>query len=464
MKKIDASVKLKVSESRMRVIGNYIPAYGEGNNLSVDDVMQQLHSLEITTGIRSDSIDTMCESTRLIPSAILAEGEKPQVGEKSRIEMYVDLNKKSKAFEREDGSVDFKDLGEICSAVAGQELYSKIPATIGPPGVNVYGDEVPGLPGRDLKIVLGTGTEIDENDPNLVKAKISGEVQLIKGVLQISDIHHIKSDVSFETGNIKFDGNVKINGSVLSGFKVEAKGNIEVIGNVEDAEIIAGNDVMVKGGYTGAGDGNVIAGRDVYLKFIENQTVKAGRDIFILGDSYHAKLFAGRSLKAKGAKSSIVGGLCETKLSVEASRLGSVANPTTVIKIGIDPELSKRMVSVEEEIEKTIASQEELEKSVIFLYRLKIDNKGTLPPDKAALLEKLESAKKSLPEKLKTLESTQEKLLEEQKELDKVFAISRTCVFPKVQVYIGHQWIGIEDKLGPSHFRLVNGEVVRLSK
>lgn len=464
MKKIDASVKLKVSDNKMRVIGNYIPAQGEGNNLSVDDVMQKLQSMKITTGIRSDNIDTMCESKRLIPSVILAEGEKPQVGEKARIEMFVDLNKKSKAFEREDGSVDFKDLGEICSAVAGQELYRKIPATIGPPGVNVYGDEVPGLPGRDLKIVLGTGTGIDENDPNLVKAKISGEVQLIKGLLQISDIHHIKSDVNFETGNVKFNGNVKIDRSVLSGFKVEANGNIEVTGNVEDAEIIAGNDVLIKGGYTGSGEGKVIAGRDVYLKFIENQTVKAGRDIFIMGDSYHAKLIAGRSIKAKGAKSSIVGGQCEAKFSVEASRFGSVANPKTIIKIGIDPELSKRMASVEEEIEKTKASQEGLEKSVIFLYRLKIDNKGTLPPDKATLLEKLESAKKSLPEKLKTLESTKEKLLEEQKDLDKVYAISRTGVFPKVQIYIGHQWIGIEDKLGPSQFRLVNGEVVRLSK
>ena len=109
-------------------------------------------------------------------------------------------------------------------------------------------------------------------------------------------------------------------------------------------------------------------------------------------------------------------------------------------------------------------SQEELEKSVVFLYRLKIDGKGILPPDKAVLLEKLESAKKSLPEKLKTLEETKDKLHKEQTEFDKVFAISRTSVFSKVLVHIGHQWINIEEKLGPSQFRLSNGEVVRLSK
>ena len=464
MQNVDAAVKLKVSDNKMRVIGNYIPAHGEGQNLSVEEVMQQLQSMDITTGIRRDSIENMCESTRLMPSVVLVEGVKPQIGEKARIETYVELNRQSKAFERENGSVDFKDLGEICAAVTGQELYRKIPATIGSPGINVYGEEVPGLPGKDLKIVLGKGTGFDENDPNLVKATISGEVQLIKGLLQVSDIHHIISDVSFETGNIKFSGNVKIDGNVLSGFKVEADGNIEINGNVGDAEIIAGNDVMVKGGYTGAGGGNIIAGRDVYVKFIENQNIKAGRDIFIIGNSYHAKFKAGRAVEAKGNKSSIVGGQCEAKISVEASRFGSVANPKTIIKIGIDPELSKRLVSVEEEIEKTKASQEELEKSVIFLYRLKIDGKGILPPDKTTLLEKLESVKKSLPEKLKTLEETKVKLLEEQKELDKVYAISRTCVFPKVQVHIGHQWIKVEDKLGPSIFRLVNGQVVRLSK
>ena len=464
MQNIDASVRIKVTDNKLRVIANYTPSHGEGKYLAADDVMQQVESMGINTGIKSEVIENMCKSTRLMPSIVIAEGVKPQVGEKARIETYVDLNRESKALEREDGSIDFKNLGEICSAVADQDLYRKIPPTIGTQGVNVYGEEIPGLSGKDLKIVTGHGTAIDKNDPNLIKAAISGEIQVIKGILQVSDIHQINGDVNYKSGNVKFNGNVKIDGNVISGFKVEATGNVEIRGNIEDAEVIAGNDAIIIGGFTGTGAGTVQAGRDVFVKFIENQIINAGRDIFINGESYHARLSAGRSISAKGNKSAIVGGQCEAKISVEASRFGSVACPKTIIKVGIDPKLAGRIANIEAEIEKTQASQEELEKSIVFLYKIKIDGKGKLPPDKAAILKKLESAKKSLPVKLKSLESTKEELLKEQKELEKVYAISRSGVFPKVQVHIGNQWVAIEDNLGPSQFRLVNGEMVRLSK
>lgn len=277
-------------------------------------------------------------------------------------------------------------------------------------------------------------------------------------------MHKIPGDVDFSTGNVKFRGSVEIGGSVKSGFEVIAEGTVEIRGNVEDARVISESDVIIQGGCAGAGDGVVKAKRDVIVKFVENQRIEADRDIIINGESFHATLLAGRSVIAKGKKGTIVGGVCEAKYSVETDYLGSVACPPTVIKLGIDPKLTEKIQKVESEIEGTQKTLEKIEKSVHFLYRQKIDSNGELSTDKQVLLEKLEHARKTLPDKLETLNKERKNLSKEQREFDKVYATANKAVFPKVHVYFGNQSITVDDNLGPSRFKLVESEVVRLSK
>ena len=464
MPDIDAQIELKIADNRMKVIANYSPPVGIGMELSVDDVIEKLTDLGVTTGISRDNISSICTSERPMRNIIVASGIPPKQGENAHIVPYFDMNVRRKAVEREDGSVDFHDLGEINSARAGQELYRKVPPTIGEPGCDVMGNELSGLPGRDLNLVLGQGTEVDTSDPNLIRARIDGEIIVKKGVVQISSVHKVDGDIDFSTGNVTFNGTIKINGTVKSGFKVVAEGDVEINGNVEDAEILGGNDVIVHGGYTGNGEGNIKAGRDVILKFIENQRVEAGRDIILNGSSYHSTMLAGRSVLSQGSQSVIVGGQCEAKISIQARKLGSEAATITILKVGIDPRIAEQLHLVDEEIALTTESQEKLEKSVVFLYRQKIDNNNQLPPEKMKLLDQLEKTKKAIPEKLKMLETKKETLLSKQEELDKAYASADSAVYPKVQVFFGQQFFSVNDKLGPSMFKMLKGEIVRTSK
>ena len=459
----DSSVKIKVDEKKMRVIATYIPSLGEGKKLTVEDVRNTLEDRGVKTGIKDDIIAKMVESDRPMPNVVIAEGIQPGIGEKARLETYVKPNKRTEALKREDGSTDYKDLGEVSSVIKDQKLYRKIPSQLGNPGMDVLGNEIPGLPGKDFKLATGPGTAIDKDDPDLVVAAKAGEVLIVGGIMQIAEVHTVKGDVDYETGNVNYKGSVVIGGAVKSGFSVEADGNIEIHGNVQDAEVVSKNDVIVKGGCAGAGNGKIRAGGDISIKFVENQTLTANRDIIIDGNSYHAKMFAGRSILGKGHKSMIVGGSCEAKLSIETAQLGSVACVSTIIKVGIDPKMAERIKQTDDEIGKTKDSQDKIEKSVIFLYKMKIDGKGKLPPDKAQLLAKLEDLKNTLPEKLEALEKYKTKLLEDQKEVQNSYVIATGAVYPKVKVYIGSQHISIDDNLGPSQFRLVEGDIVRLS-
>ncbi len=460
----DATIKINISSNKLKVTASFFPAAERGEKLFPDDVLSQLGSMSITTGIKHDIIQKMCASEKPLGSLVIAEGIQPKSGKIARIENFIKLEDYGKAVENDDGSINFYELGEVCSASVGDKLYHKIPPTIGDPGMDVLGNEIPGLAGKDLRIVTGPGTGIDKSDSDLVIATAQGKVFVKNGILQISEVHKVDGDVDFSSGNVRFKGSVVIKGSVKAGFEVNADGIVEIKGNVEDAKVTGGNDVIIHGGFAGSGEGIVKAKNDVYVKFVENQHIEADRDIIINGESYHAELHAGRSVMAKGKKGTIVGGTCESKISVNAGYLGSVACTPTIIKLGIDPKIAWKIQKNETEIEQTEESMEKLEKSVVFLYRQKIDNNGVLPPDKQALLDKLENAKKTMPHKLKVLNEEKDNLLIEQEELEKAFAIAEKGVHPKVKVYFGKQFISIDETLGPSQFKLVKGEAVRLSK
>jgi len=455
---------INITDNKFKALANCTHAQDNGNNLNAEEVLSMLKSKGINTGIRHDVIKTICENKKSFKNIVLAEAVPPQVGEKARIESYIDINRHRKAHKRDDGSVDFHDLGEVCSAKKGQKLYRKFPPTIGEPGIDVCGNTIPGIPGKDLNIVLGSGTEIDENDHNLVRASYDGEIMIKNGIIHISRVHKVNGDVDFSTGNIKFNGSVKIRGSVKAGFKVEATGNIEITGNVEDSVVIGDNDIVISGGYMGNGKGLICAGRDVHVKFVENQVIKAKRDIIIHGESYHSNLNAGRSIIANGGKGIIVGGHSKAKISVKAGRFGSTAATPTVIKAGINPELAEHLKRVKDEIEQTYESREKLVKSIVFLYKYKIDNNGKLPPEKNELLKNLEKAKKMIPDKLTLLQTTLDNLLKEHKDVEMAYAKADISVYPKVKVYIGNQWIAIDDNLGPSTFKMNSGDIIRFSK
>jgi hypothetical protein len=463
MADVDASITISIKDNNLKVTADFSPHEGSGRSLTVEDVLSRLSEIGVRNGILYENIRTMCASTRPLKDMVIAEAVVPGMGENARIESYVTVNKRAKVREREDGSVDYHDLGEIVSVYKGQKLYRRLPPTLGKPGCDVMGNKISGLPGKDIRVVLGNGTAFDELDTDLVIASIDGELILRSGVLHVSELHEVHDDVDFSTGNIKYKGSIRISGTVRAGFTVEAGGNIQVNGNIEDATVIGGNDVTVMGGFAGTGQGIVKAGRDVFIKFVENQRVEAGRDIILTGVSYHAQLRAGRSIVARGGKGTIVGGQAEAKYSVEASRFGSTACVPTLIKMGINPALAERLKGIDEEIARTNETFDKFEQSIVFLYKMKIDN-GQLPQDKAALLDKLEAAKKGIPEKLERLNSEKRKLLRDQKDVVKAFVSADIAVYPKVRIYVGNQFLSVEDTLGPSIFKMFEGEVIWLAK
>ena len=174
MADVDAVLTISIAANNLKATADFTPAEGEGKKITLEDAMRIIADSGVVAGVNEENVRSMCVTSRSLRSVLIAEAIKPGIGENARIEPFINISKRSKAKERDDGSVDFHDLGEITSVTQGQQLYRRIPPKPGKPGTDVRGDDLPGLPGKDIRIVLGNGTKIDENDPDLVVS--TGEV------------------------------------------------------------------------------------------------------------------------------------------------------------------------------------------------------------------------------------------------------------------------------------------------
>ena len=108
----DAKIEIKVSDNKLKATATYLPPKADGDFMKKDDVLARLSELNVTVGINEDNIISIVTSDRPLRNIIVAEAISPQKGEKARIEPYFTFNPQRAPIKKEDGSVDFHDLGD----------------------------------------------------------------------------------------------------------------------------------------------------------------------------------------------------------------------------------------------------------------------------------------------------------------------------------------------------------------
>ncbi len=281
---------------------------------------------------------------------------------------------------REDGSVDFYDLGIVENVAKGQVLCKITHPTEGTPGISVKGRELKQKKGRPVPSYLGSNTELTQ-DGTTILSKIDGHVSFVSYQIQVNETFYVRGDIDPTTGNIKVAGNLVVTGAVQPGFKIEAAGDIEVRGIVESSTIKAGGNIRLKNGIIGS---ELTCGGDVSGRFIEDCSLFVEGDIraeYIVGSSVKC----GKSIKVMGNRARIIGGSLVAGQNIEARVIGSPAGIPTRLEIGTDPAVIKRQ-------QELVAQISELEKSVKSLQPLitmlrQLEEAGRLTAEKREIFD-----------------------------------------------------------------------------
>ncbi len=353
----DARPTLEVSDDEMKAHIIVAEPGPGGADLTSSDITSFLRNNNVVYGILEDALLRFEDHPVYNEPYLIAQGEPAVNGKNASISYLFEVDPSQiKLKQKNDGTVDFKELNLIQNVVKGQPLARKIPPEAGKDGRTVYGKYIPAKDGSDLQIGLGKNVSITDNGRTVIASE-SGQVLLLKGKVTVETVLVIPGDVNASTGNVNGLGTVIIKGNVEDGFEVSAQGNIEVNGFVGKSNLNAGGDIVVKRGINGGeGEyGHISSGLSVWSSFINNASVYAGENVIVSDGIVNAHVDASSKILCKGKRARIVGGELKAAEEINAATLGSKGGAETILRVGYDPK-------AKEEMNELLREQEELDK------------------------------------------------------------------------------------------------------
>jgi uncharacterized protein (DUF342 family) len=439
----DGYFRIQVSNDVMEAYLIIEPPTGEGKWPSKEDALRVIGAENIVYGIDSEAINEAVNKQQLKPT-LIAKGRAPVNGTDAEINYFFETGVFRKAFtEDEFGRIDYRQVQNLQNVTVGQKIAEKIPATPGEPGCNVKGEEVKALPGKDKQVKLGKNVAWTEDNLAIVSA-INGEPTLVNNKISVHEVHEIKGDVNFQSGNVNFLGSVIIRGNVESGFKIEAEGDVTIFGNVDSADIKAGGNLFIKGGISGMDKSEINCSGDFSAKYIEHASVNCEGNITVREAIMHCQVNADQKVVCEGGKGLIVGGLIRSGEEISAKSIGSRLGTLTELEVGVKPKLKLKSQELEEQLKQNRDSLDKAEKAISLLSKM-----PNLPDDRKVMLQNLIKTSYALKAQITEAETERQELMEEifVKSKEKGRIKVREIIYPGVRVTMGKTTIMVQDEI-----------------
>ncbi|GIX41045.1 MAG: polymerase [Leptospiraceae bacterium] len=440
----DAKFEIILSDDFRKAYIEIIPPVYKGKWITFEDILETLKEKGIKVGIKEDllykianrELNELKEEGEWKKRFLIAEAIEPEPTIDGKIQFYCDPFPRTKPKEDESGKVDFRSLNVIQVCNQGDLIAEVIPPKKGKDGIDILGNPIPCGEGKSAVLEAGENTELKGNQ---IYALISGQIKvqatedLSFAKISITEVLEIEN-VDFSTGNIDFPGTVRIKNKILDGFEIKAKEDIIIEKSVSNVKIFSGGDIILYGGILGRGFSYVFAEGNVYAKFIQNSQVGAKKSIYVEELILHSEIMAGEEIHIYQGRGELIGGktICGKKLI--ARRIGSIAEPHTIIYAGILPEVLNELNEINLEIDKNKKLLEEVKKNQKFLEthpeKLEIEKNKNF-------YQKLLLAKYKLEQKIQNLNYQKELLLSSNKSHLEARIYIKEILYPNVEIFFG---------------------------
>ena len=446
---------------------------GSGRRLTSARLRQCLADRDIVNGIEEQVIGDLERSARQPGFAsgvyLVARGTAPVVGTDGRVEMVVNTARRP-GRERDDGSMDFRDVNFVPDASVGQVVARLVPCMPGTDGTSLNGSNLASDPGEEMQLEAGQNVVVETRDDGSQEyiSTIEGMVKAGGDKIDVVEFLRVNGDISFNTGNIKFGGEVCVIGSVVQGFSVVAGAGITITGTVEaGCTVVTQGDLTVGRGIVGRKT-KVVAGGTIRVQFVQEAAVVAGADLLVRSSTYHAHLRCGSTVTITGGGSermgSIVGGETWALKGISAHVSGAQSGVTTRLVVGIDYEKADQLDRLAQDVDQAydnirrILTRFGLERIDI----LQITNmvKAATGPQRM-VLRRAAQRLGEFAQAYQGLRARRDQLLgrssadAEGAEI----SLSRT-VFSGTEARVGDHTQKVVADLGPSRFRVINDRLV----
>lgn len=454
-KPVAAAVRVSVSSDLMQAGMIIDPPKYQGADATAQMIDDALKNAKVTYGIDVQLLQKIKANPQHSRDYTIARGVAPLNGTDGSIKYLFNTNTESHPKVREDGTVDYRDLGIVVNVKNGQVLADiKLP-TKGVEGMSVTGKKLPPTPGKAVASPVGRNTALSDDGTKLF-ATIDGHVTLNGTRINVVDTFIVSGDVDTSTGNIKSVSNVSIIGNVLEGFTIDAAGNVDIGGNVEGGSVKAGGTVTVHRGIVGMGHSKIECKGDLKSTFLENCDVTCGGSVKTESIMNSNVKCAGK-LELIGTRAKIMGGRFVVGDDVIANSIGSPSNLYTELILGADPSIMTRYALLAKE-KVQLAEQIEKLKQIIDLLG-KYQQAGKLPASKRQMLQNSQISLDASTAKLNADVKEYDALSAQIENSGKGKVICHGTFYRGVKLTIGFASMKAENDITSSSFSLADGKI-----
>lgn len=363
-------LELEVSEDRLSAF--LIPTGESLTGVTLENVREFIEEQGIVEGVVDEEVLSKYLSETPLPAEPfeIARGVPPVDPKPSEIRYHFDIDPLRIGTLLDDGTMDWKNRGEIPEVKVGELLAEKVGGAPGQPGRSVLGKDIPPQRVREPQLKNGKGAERSE-DKTQIFAKVDGTPKLtFDKRITVFTLFPIDGDIGIDTGHIDFDGYVEASGAVTSGYSVTAKGLRTK--EIQNATIELEEDLVSDSGIYGS---TIRVGGNAKASHIHNCTM------IILGDLVVEKEIFGSTVEVNGRclveSGKIIGCTIKAKKGIHVKDVGTEASKPSELIVGIDYEFERKMA-------KAKTNWVELEKKKKEQDTSRIDMKSRL--DKVSML------------------------------------------------------------------------------
>lgn len=453
---IPATVTVTVSPDLLSASLIIEPPRYQGADVTPQMIDDALKAAKVTFGIDVMLLEKIKKQPQYKHEYQIARGIPPTPGKNGSIRYCFEIKSKSQPKLREDGTVDYRDLGIVVNVKGGQLLAEITPPTSGKEGMTVTGKKIPPTPGKPVPSPVGRNTSLSPDETKLYST-IDGHVKMEGSRINVIDTFIVSESVGTSTGNIRSVANVSVMESVLEGFLVEAAGNVEIGRSVEGGFVKAGGNIVIHGGVVGMSRSKIECGGNLSSTFFENCEVTAGGSIRA-ESIMNSNVKCGGKLELYGLRAKMMGGRFVVGGDVVANEIGSPSNLFTEIVLGADPSIMTRYSALKVE-KKQLAEQIDKLKKIVELL-LKYQQAGQLPPSKKRMLESSQVSLEATINKLDAADKEYDMLSAQIENSGKGRVICHGTMYRGVKLTIGFASMKVETDITSSVFSLADDKIV----
>ncbi|MCI8477454.1 MAG: DUF342 domain-containing protein [Oscillospiraceae bacterium] len=426
-----AEARFFLSKDRMSAYACLLPPENEGDGITLEEFLDDIHFEGINYGILQEEIQREFELGYL-HIFLVARGKLPQAGEDGKVTEFFQ-RRRNMRLEVQDGSqVDFGEDVQLQPIRKGTVICLIRPPKPGTDGMDVAGQRLPSPPAVNAYVPQGKNTAIGRGGLALI-ASVDGILYIENDQFCIHAQKIIDGDLDHFQGTLQISGNLYIAGNVDGGVEIEASGEIVINGKVGQARVTSmGGTIRVQQGIYGTeGKTFIKAACQVQSPVVEQAEIDAGTSV-IAEAILNSVIRCGGTVHVMSGRGIIADSLIRAGDSILCLRIGNLAGGRSQISVGYPPHIPELWERTKAELSQVQSTIEMLWNSITDLRK-----KGSRMSDgERSVLEQLVEQRDLYVEKRESL-TTERRALN--KELDKRCKGRIRCekLYPFLEVQFG---------------------------